>query len=390
MKDLLLSLLNDARLGVGSDPQPGDYQLLHHMAQEHQVSALIYNQLYHFPGLPAQLKAEWSREALSINAFQAMRSARFLELYRRLREGGVNALVVKGIVLRSLYPQPDNRQSNDEDVYIPMDQFPLAAQILQDSGVTLRHQGLFEYALLDPSCGLSIELHGALFDPDTPVLARYQALFSDSFRSPALHNIDGVPVYSLSHDLHFLFLVTHLAKHLLFSGVGIRQVLDIVMYAEAFLDQINWPDVYDKLDRLGLLTLTANLMAIGRSCFHMDRAVPVPEVPTDFEPLLRDILSAGVFGASSQARLHSAPFTLAAAEGEKKLSPVSRLFPPRRELEKRMEYSYLREKPWLLPAAWGKRLLSYLSRRESSRQEQETLALGEQRVALLRKYGVIL
>lgn len=221
------------------------------------------------------------------------------------------------------------------------------------------------------------------------MLARYQALFSDGFRSPALHTIDGVPVYSLSHDLHFLFLVTHLAKHLLFSGVGIRQVLDIVMYAEAFLDQINWPDVYDKLDRLGLLTLTANLMAIGRSCFHMDRAVPVPEMPTDCQPLLRDILSAGVFGASSQARLHSASFTLAAAEGEKKLSPVSRLFPPRRELEKRMEYSYLQEKPWLLPAAWGKRLFSYLSRRESNRQEQETLALGEQRVALLRKYGVI-
>lgn len=392
MKYLLLSLLKDARYGVKSEPQSCDYEGLYHLAQEHQVSALIYNQIYHFSDLSAELKARWSRDALTINAFQAMRSNRFVQLYQTLRNGGVNALVVKGLILRNLYPQPDNRQSNDEDVYIPMEQFQLATQILQDAGAVLLHEGKYENAFLDQSCGLSIELHGQLFDPDTKIFGQYQQLFEAAFQTPAEHRIDGVPVLSLSHDLHFLFLMTHLAKHFMFSGVGIRQILDIVMYAEAYREEIHWSEIYQQLAAQNLLTLTANVMEIGRIYFDMDRAVPVPDMETDCGTLLDDILDAGVFGASSQARLHSASLTLAAADGQEKVSGQllwKRLFPPLSELRERASYSYLRKKPWLLPCVWVKRIGTYLSHRESNQQEQDTLELGAQRVELLKKYGII-
>lgn len=392
MKYAMLSLLKDARFGRPSQPLPCDYELLHRMAQEHQVSALIFNQIYRFPDLPAEQKALWTRETLQINGFQTMRSSRFLQIYQKLRDSGVKALVVKGLILRNLYPQPDSRPSGDEDLYVPMDQFLRATEILQACGQVLVQESKEENIFEDPGCGLRIELHGVLFDRETKAFGRYQALFDAGFQEPAVHQIQGVSVLSLSYDLHFIFLMTHLAKHFLVCGVGIRQILDIVMYAEAYREQICWDRVYKELEEQDLLVLTANVLAIGREYFDMDPAVPVPRMKTDCKALLDDILDAGVFGKSTRARLHSSAFTLEAAEGRERTSGgilLSHLFPSCKSLQGRTEYAYLQQKPWLLPYAWGKRIGSYLHHRESEDQEKEMMEMGTQRVKLLKKYGVI-
>ena len=43
-------------------------------------------------------------------------------LFDKMRQNGLTPLIVKGIVCRDLYPNPDLRTSNDEDLYIPRDQ----------------------------------------------------------------------------------------------------------------------------------------------------------------------------------------------------------------------------------------------------------------------------
>ena len=44
-------------------------------------------------------------------------------LFDKMRQNELTPLIVKGIVCRDLYPNPDLRTSNDEDLYIPRDQF---------------------------------------------------------------------------------------------------------------------------------------------------------------------------------------------------------------------------------------------------------------------------
>ena len=61
---------------------------------------------------------------------------------------------------------------------------------------------------------------------------------------------------------------------------------------------------------------------------------------------------------------------------------------PARELEGR--YPYLKDKPWLLPGAWVQRLARYAGEnRGRAGAARESVAIGERRVALLKKYGVI-
>lgn len=54
---------------------------------------------------------------------QTMRTNEFLELNKKLQAAGVRPLVVKGIICRNLYPQPDYKQSGDGDVLVPAEQF---------------------------------------------------------------------------------------------------------------------------------------------------------------------------------------------------------------------------------------------------------------------------
>ena len=55
----LLTLLKDARLNQKSTYRQLDYQKLYQLADQHQVSALIYNQIYDFPDFPNDLKQQW-------------------------------------------------------------------------------------------------------------------------------------------------------------------------------------------------------------------------------------------------------------------------------------------------------------------------------------------
>ena len=46
MNHIFLSLLKDARLNMKSNPVKLDFMKLYQLANEHQVSPLIYNQIY--------------------------------------------------------------------------------------------------------------------------------------------------------------------------------------------------------------------------------------------------------------------------------------------------------------------------------------------------------
>ncbi len=62
MKELFLSLLNDARFNRKSEPCDCNFEELYALSREHQVVALIYSQIYNFSNLPVELKNKWKRE----------------------------------------------------------------------------------------------------------------------------------------------------------------------------------------------------------------------------------------------------------------------------------------------------------------------------------------
>ena len=119
------------------------------------------------------------------------------------------------------------------------------------------------------------------------------------------------------------------------------------------------------------------------------QTVPLPErlsLP-DCEPLLLDMLGAGVFGGSSKERKQSSLMTIEAAKTGRRASALAAAFPSARALRGR--YPYLRKCPWLLPVAWGSRAARYLSGGGAPARAEKSARIGSQRMALLEAYGIL-
>lgn len=322
---------------------------------------------------------------------QTVKTAEFLTLYRALRAEGLTPLVVKGLICRNLYPKPDQRPSSDEDLLIPREQFEAAHRALLDFGMRAETENLASSHEISyrKQGGLHIELHQSPFPPDSAAYGHLNRFF-EAVHSRAVETvIDGVSLLTMAPTEHLLYLIFHAFKHFLHSGFGIRQVCDIALFAGRYEAQIDWEWVFSCCRKIRGEKFAAAIFRIGEKYLGTPAACPgFRELEVDEKPMLMDLLASGIYGDSELSRKHSATITLSAAEGRKN-GLVRSLFPSVRSLRSR--YPYLEAHPLLLPAAWVSRLAAYgretLTRRDSG--AAESLRIGAERVALLKRYGIL-
>ena len=308
---------------------------------------------------------------------QAIRTQQLLTLCQQLAAEGLHPLVVKGYVCRKLYPLEDHRPSSDEDLFIGSADFLRCCHVLERLGYeTTDPEDRFERTYRYQKSGLCIELHQFLFDPESEAYGSWNRFFEKADQN----RTECHGVLTLCPTEHMLYLLLHAFKHFLHSGFGVRQVCDIVLFGQQYRECIQWKDVEDCLIALRADRFATALFALGEKYW----GIPAPlHQDTDPEPLLQDLLEAGVYGGSSTARKHSSNMTLSAATGRKSGHGFRALFPPRSSLTPR--FPYLKNRPWLLPWAWLCRILTYKNNRDSA----TALQIGKQRLALFKLYGIV-
>ena len=400
-----LSIVRSALLGQPA-ADPGDLRhddcaALAELARIQRVEPLFFEAVYRWPIFRTWEKTPLLHRSVRQQVLtQTLRTAEFTRLNQTLAEAGLAPLVVKGIICRSLYPQPDHRPSGDEDLLIDEEDFPRVHEIFTQFG--LRPWGKadsYEVPYRKEGSPLYIELHKHLFPPESEAYGSFNRFFEDAHLRAVTTEIQGVPFRTLEHTDHFLYLILHAFKHFLHSGFGIRQLCDMVLFANRYGGELDWQRIEVSCRSLRAEKFAAALLRIGEIHLGLDPdKACLPEhwrrMPLDPEPMLEDLLEGGLYGDNSMSRKHSSNITLdAAAAGNQGKKPrgglVSSLFPPADKLRDR--YPYLREKPWLLPAAWCSRILTYRSQTRGSRDNTpaQALKIGKTRVQLLKDYDII-
>lgn len=369
---------------------PEQLSELYRLAHIHQVLPLVYESTYPSQGVHQEAKSIMMRSTM----LQALKTRDFLTIIKQMNEAGLHPLVVKGIIARHLYPIPDERVSGDEDLFITPEEFQTYHQFFLEHHFTPGEDlESYEVPYQLKGSSLYIELHKTLFPQSSKAYGSWNSFFASSHQRYMTENIQGVEVSTMCPDDHFLYLILHAFKHFLHSGVGIRQVADIMMYARHY--EINYEWVFDQLQLIHAEVFGASLLSIGQ---HYLIEAPIPEkylsLSVDTGPLLKDILEAGVYGNSNMSRKHSSNITLEAITIDKQgkkahASLKSTLFPNRKDLMGR--YPYLEKYGFLLPVAWLSRILSYMKESSSRKDNQavESIRIGKERVALLKDYKII-
>ena len=400
-----LSLLKSSLKNEKYDGEKIDFEdlvYIYKMSEIHHVVPMIYNAAYNedfFKECDANFQAMFKSSAFRYIFSQIQRTNHFLEVYKKLSEKNIKILVFKGIIFRNMYNNPDDRISSDEDILIKKEDYEKVKEFFLSEGFEFIDKGE-ECAYFSKSTGLCIEVSTSLFSHESKAYGHLNKLFEDVFEKSIKINIDKIDILTLSHEQHLIYIVFHNMKHFFTGGFGIRQVADFSKYIETYGEYINWEKFWSDLKDLNYDTFALNLIEISLKYlgFNNDK-ITYPDNITSFdelknsqkyyinsESLINDILDAGVFGASTMDRKHTALMTLDAVEDKKKSNRLKAVFPNVNYLKD--NYTYLQKYPILLPVAWGQRILSYLKKNKTS-SYINTMELGKQRIELLKEYKII-
>lgn len=153
-----------------------------------------------------------------------------------LREAGVDVAVLKGTSAAKYYPNPEYRAMGDIDLLVRPDNFYKAHSVIKslnyvsDLDKNERHIGFHN------GQGLEIELHRYFSSVGTKEQRQY---FDNRLYDALSNSVNG----DLPEVECGLILIGHIAQHLR-SGLGLRQIIDWMMYAETNLNDTFWNEAF--------------------------------------------------------------------------------------------------------------------------------------------------
>ncbi len=397
------------------------------LASQHSLLAAVYDAVGKTPAflqLPAEFRGQVKTQAMQSVMQQVSRTAMFLADEKELEKMGVQPLVMKGIVCRTLYPKPDLRPSGDEDLLISAKDFAAVdAYFLQKGFVRDKEYAAQgdteevkrqtkdlpkkpqqpknstvpeEMGYIHPKTGAFYEIHTSLFSKDSSAYGHLNHAFSNIFEHPSQIRVQGQTIFTLEETHHLFYLLCHSFKHFLHGGVGIRQVCDMVQMIRAYGSRINWKTFWKLCEQYHMTCFCINLLDIGERylgfSYETSGAVRCrKKIRPDSEALLADILDAGSFGKSSTGRIHSANITLyAAGTGAEEHAAGGiwkSLFPETSYIKN--SYPYAAMHPFLLPAAYVQRIFKWILEQKNRDEKKSSIEVGTERIALLKQYDMI-
>lgn len=170
------------------------------------------------------------------------------ELTKLFNQYHIPHMYLKGSVLAKLYPDPALRSRGDIDLIVKKEDYDHADQILQANGYHLCNANIYHHKEYIKN-KLMVELHQDLFEKEDLFNSYFDNIFQ--FAKP-----DHDDLYLLDHNIHFLYSLCHLNRHLI-TGEGLRYLLDFY-YMQKNWD-LNYELLENKMKELKLLTLFKNV-----------------------------------------------------------------------------------------------------------------------------------
>lgn len=372
-----------------------DWERIAAYAKSHNIVPLVYegcSKYEIFNKAPIEIRSSYLASSIAKIKEQTCRTQLFLDIYVKLLCAGIKPLLLKGLICRSLYGElADHRPSRDEDIYIKKEDFDICRNILEQSGFAMEEPDLTGKAPSDLSVitflhrsGLILEVHLSLIENTSQINSRMNTCFEDAYEECVAYEIEGRPIYGLSHTKCYLYLFFHFYKHFISYGAGIRQLLDLLLYGEKYYSQINWERVEENIRSLSADRLYADLLHIGSEFLEFD--IKTAFCGGNYSLLLEDMVNAGAFGKTMAERRIGGNMTIAAIKrGSLHYSDL--LLPKKAAMMQKYGLSTVRCAK--LPALWIKRIRSFLRHNPDPALLYKSFRIGRSRIKLLKNYGII-
>lgn len=354
-----IRILGDHIHGEKSDPGKDvvSWEKLETYAKEQALSGLVYIQLRDFfrehPDAAPETAKRLHKEFCTEVYLYANRRAKLAEISRQCR--GIPLLMMKGSVINAFYPEPVLRSMGDADIVIHTEDRRKTDEVMLAEGYSkmVDNHAVWTYE----KDRIQFEIHDHMFYEHLANDVDYRSYFDHVWEHACL--MDGTEnIYVPEDNFHFLYLMTHLAKHITNKGMGFRTFMDLVFMTQKKGERMDWQWIQCELEKLKLLEFTKTCFAFCKRWFHVEMPIKTAMLDEDFySEITAKTFNDGLFGLENEQN-EAAHF---AKEIKRSRTPywltavrltVYRLFPPYRDMQLIPWYRFVDGRPWLLPAAW--------------------------------------
>ncbi|MCF0184008.1 MAG: nucleotidyltransferase family protein [Bacteroidaceae bacterium] len=279
-------------------------------AAEQTVTGLTFRGLHHLPAdmMPGDIATmRWAAAANGIRKANRRMDNAVASLFGAMHAAGLRPLLLKGQAVARMYEHPDLRQCGDMDIYLASEaEHRAAIGMVEKQGIAVSRMadGAYTYEWE----GVEVEQHTAVFDLCNPFSQRFLTTLTSGAGSADEITIEATSgrasVATTSPIATLLLLDSHILKHAMGHGIGLRQFCDIARAYHTLAGGYDQERLADAYRRTGLTRWTRRLHAFLTELLGMDpdRLPCLGATSTTPPALLRMVTEGGNFGHHGATR----------------------------------------------------------------------------------------
>lgn len=356
-------------------PEDTDWTAVMNEAKSQAVLAIAAQ------SLPAEQYQLWTKNVYRqiANYYRVLHAQD--ELVRLFYRNGIQISILKGTAAAVYYPVPSRRAMGDIDFIVLPERFEEAQKLMESNGYTVAHKEkrVFRHIGYEKS-KIAFELHCKFSSHAVDV----ETIVMDGLRHIETKELEEYTFPVLPKLAGGIVLLAHISFHLQ-SGLGLRQMIDWMMYVDKELDDAYWESRFCAaateagLDKLAIVStrLCQKYLGLRESitwCSGADEAL--------CDELLEELLFSGNFG-KKQGIGAQVETVMTAIRGRGLFSYL--------QYAGKYNWTAYHRHSWLAPVCWLYQIFRYMGQvpklmRRKNRLRDD-LDHSKERYQLLQKLG---
>lgn len=244
-----------------------DWDKLMYLSAEQGVLAWVWDGICKLPKEqqpPRRDRINWSLSALEITNRYTIQKQVLDQMVQMCQQNNIKLLLLKGIGLSKLYPNPSSRPSGDLDVFF-CGEYEKGNQLFAQTGVAVsKKHSSFNY------CGVHVENHITFLNQDWRKRRRIEKYIQSNIDNAILTS-DGY--YILEPDSNILFLTMHATRHLRYTGsfgLTLRSIVDVSMFLIHYRSDLPPYRCFQLMDQFGVAHCFELIIYLGECALGID------------------------------------------------------------------------------------------------------------------------
>lgn len=290
----LIYLLSCALKGEKADITKIDnmeLESVYKIAKKHSLTAMSYQALenvaFKNKEKYEEILVKWRENKEKAVRREALFEIEKNEIVSFFNEKGIWYVLLKGAVIKNIYPKCWYREMGDIDILFDIDYRDELYFFMKKRNYIVKSfkENIHDIYIKEPV--YNFEMHVSLCDRENN---RLWEKYYREIKEKLIKDNNNKSGYSFSVDDFYIYITMHAYKHFDASGNGIRSLLDTYIYLKKYENDINWNYVEEEEKKLEIFEYEKKMRKLAKDIFEDNK------LSDEENEIFKFIVTSGTYG----------------------------------------------------------------------------------------------